>query len=279
MVLRKVHELKLQPGNNRIPSTKRTRSVKKDTGLSEKYGSSPMLTARIGDRTIAYTLKRSNRARLVRLEIASQTGLTVVVPPWCSTSQIQRFLRDKSHWILDKLNQLSLVKQRKTNKLKNGGLIPYLGNIFRIDILDCNGENENITLSQNKLVVTLKPGLNGLTSLIEGWYRIQAKRILKEKVDRYSNIMVVDYNRIYLKDQKTLWGSCSEKGNLNFNWRLITTPEPVIDYVVIHELAHLKEMNHSRKFWQIVAGYCPEWQQHRKWLREHTAELGNFLRV
>jgi len=85
--------------------------------------------------------------------------------------------------------------------------------------------------------------------------------------------MEVSPKRIFLKNQKSLWGSCSTRGNLNFNRVLAQTPAEIVDYVVIHELAHLKEMNHSRRFWAVVAAWCPEQKQHRRWLRQNVSLL------
>ena len=85
--------------------------------------------------------------------------------------------------------------------------------------------------------------------------------------------MGVRWRRISIKDQRTLWGSCSVRGNLNFNWRLVLAPPDVMDYVVIHELAHLREMNHSRRFWAIVAEFAPEYRRHRKWLHDNCRAL------
>jgi predicted metal-dependent hydrolase len=89
--------------------------------------------------------------------------------------------------------------------------------------------------------------------------------------------MGVSHNEIRLKGHRSLWGSCSRTRNLNFNWRLVMTPIPVIEYVVIHELAHLKEMNHSPRFWRIVESYCPEWRARRQWLTEHSQLLASTL--
>jgi predicted metal-dependent hydrolase len=78
---------------------------------------------------------------------------------------------------------------------------------------------------------------------------------------------------VTIKEQKSRWGSCSRAGNLNFNWRLLLAPLPVLDYVLIHELAHLKELNHAPKFWRLVAAACPNYEAHRRWLREHGRTL------
>lgn len=100
-----------------------------------------------------------------------------------------------------------------------------------------------------------------------------ARVLLTERTEHFSRLMGVRYNRIAIKDQRTLWGSCSRQGNLNFNWRLILAPREVLDYLVIHELCHLLEMNHSRRFWAHVSKWCPDQRAHRRWLREHGPGL------
>ena len=103
--------------------------------------------------------------------------------------------------------------------------------------------------------------------------REKAGDIICERVKYWGRLTGAKYGRISVKDQKTLWGSCSRKKNLNFNWRLAIAPSDILDYVVVHELAHLLEMNHSKKFWALVAGWCPEYKARRRWLRKHSSEL------
>lgn len=100
-----------------------------------------------------------------------------------------------------------------------------------------------------------------------------AVKVISEKVRYYAEIMNVHYGRITIRNQKTRWGSCSEKGNLNFNCLLMLAPDEVIDYVVVHELCHLIEMNHSKAFWQQVEHVMPDYKEHRKWLKEHGNEI------
>ena len=97
--------------------------------------------------------------------------------------------------------------------------------------------------------------------------------MLRQKAALYAGIMQVTFGTITVRDQKTRWGSCSAKGNLNFNWRLILAPEPVLDYVVIHELAHRKEMNHSERFWNLVETVMPDYRNQRRWLKDHGDRL------
>lgn len=100
-------------------------------------------------------------------------------------------------------------------------------------------------------------------------YREKAREVLNERASYYAAIMNVDYGRVAIREQKTRWGSCSAIGNLNFNWKLIMMPPGVLDYVVVHELAHRKEMNHSKRFWDVVEEVIPDYRIYRKWLKEN----------
>ena len=100
-------------------------------------------------------------------------------------------------------------------------------------------------------------------------YREKARAILTDKTEYYGRLIGVTYNRIRIADQKTRWGSCSSVGNLNYNWKLVLMPPGVLDYVVVHELAHRREMNHSAAFWKVVATWMPDYKKYRKWLRDN----------
>ena len=106
----------------------------------------------------------------------------------------------------------------------------------------------------------------------------QALKTIPRRVAYYAPLIGVDYGRITIRCQRTRWGSCSSKGNLNFNCLLMLCPPEVLDYVVVHELCHLKEMNHSKRFWELVAQFCPEYEKYKKWLKEHGNELIERIR-
>lgn len=114
--------------------------------------------------------------------------------------------------------------------------------------------------------------------ILEEWYRGRAREVLADRVEHWAGETGVRCRRISVKDQRTLWGSCSPNGNLYFNWRLIMAPAGVLDYVVIHELCHLREMNHSKRFWRFVSRWCPDHKVHRRWLRKHGRDLKARLR-
>ena len=101
------------------------------------------------------------------------------------------------------------------------------------------------------------------------YYKAKAKVLIRDRLEHYNQFYNLDYNRVFFKNQKTRWGSCSSQRNLNFNWRLVLAPLEVLDYVVVHELCHLLEMNHSSDFWALVEQQIPDHKKWRRWLREN----------
>lgn len=226
--------------------------------------------------TISYVVKRSLRARYARLEMRPQSGLAVVVPKSYDRSRIPELLDEKHRWILNKLAKLGHISLPSA-KVRSGDTIPYLGRNLRVVRRKNSGENYTIRVEGKRLVVSLKSTGVSLRMALEGWYRREAEKLVRKRVDDLSRRLGVKYGRLTIRGAKTRWGSCSQKGNLNFNWKLLMVPEPVIDYVIIHELAHLKEMNHSKKFWHLVGQHCPQWRRYRKWLKSHEAQLSAKL--
>jgi predicted metal-dependent hydrolase len=231
-------------------------------------------TTTINHQTITYTLRRSFKARSVRLEVRQQTGLAVIVPRSYPISRVPEILRSKARWIsrnLARFNQFELLPIRK--KLGSGDTIPYLGRDLEL-VPQENHHGDNVVLEEAKLAVSPELFNNGLLGpALEQWYRVEAARLINERTTNLGSQMGIIYKRLVIRGQKTRWGSCSHKKNLSFNWKLIMAPEPVIDYVIIHELIHLKEMNHSKKFWELVARNCPGWREHKKWLKQHEVDL------
>ncbi len=234
------------------------------------------LSIAIGDQVVYYTVKRSYKAKHARLEIRPEEGLTVVLPARYATERARELLLKKQRWVVGKIGTLERAAVQQRMPLKTGDRLPYLGRSMKIETREGGSEAGDVHVGKDRLVVCLAPG-DDLHAPLEKWYREEAKDKIETMVAELSRQMALPYNRVTLKSQRTLWGSCSRKRNLNFNWRLIMTPEQVIEYVVIHELAHLRQMNHSPRFWQIVERHCPGWREHRKWLREHSQELSRLL--
>ena len=228
----------------------------------------------LDDQTVSYTVKRSSRAKHARLEVGVKTGLTVVIPSSYHINDIPDLLRKKGRWILDKLAKYADGHPiAKGKELQSGDFIPYLGRHLKLVTQHDPGTAVSVKMEKNRLLVNLNSQNGRLNLVLEWWYRQQAEKLIKKRADELCPQLGVTYGRLTIRGAKTRWGSCSKKGNLNFNWKLMMVPEPVLDYVVIHELAHLKEMNHSKNFWKIVAEHCPKWHSRRKWLKGHAAQL------
>jgi len=229
---------------------------------------------------ISYIVKHSPKAKCVRLEVRPQTGLTVVIPKSYRMTQLPDLLKKKRQWILAKLAKCGQPKLLSTEKeVKSGDIIPYLGRNLQVIEQQNHGETDNVSLERGRLVISPKSANTRLNLVLEWWYRRQAENLIRKRADELCARLGVTYGRLSIRGAKTRWGSCSQKGNLSFNWKLVMTPEPVINYVIIHELAHLKEMNHTEKFWKLVAEHCPRWHKHKRWLKEHEAELAVKLFV
>lgn len=109
--------------------------------------------------------------------------------------------------------------------------------------------------------------------------RGNAREVILARVGHWASVLNLEYGRVFVKDQRTLWGSCSARKNLNFNWRLAAAPPEALDYVVIHELCHLRELNHSKRFWDLVRAACPGYKAQRRWLRDNCALLRDPARA
>lgn len=229
----------------------------------------------LGGQKISYTLKRSMRARRIWLKIQRETGLTVTVPRNYHLSYLNQYLESESVWILRNLQKHC----RETSPFPEAAPLPfntisYLGENFKVTCEQGQNGLNTVRLRQNQLIIDINSSSSSLSRQeLIGWLKDQAHKLIGFKVKEFAAQMGLSYNRVILRDQKSLWGSCSLRKNLNFSWRLIMAPEPVLDYVVVHELCHLKEMSHSKKFWNLVARYCPQWPEYRRWLNRHSLEL------
>jgi predicted metal-dependent hydrolase len=232
----------------------------------------------INGQAITYSVRRSLRARHVRLVVSGKTGLTVVVPVDYELDQLPLLLKRKSRWILKNLIRYGQAHRNgDIRELRSGSRISYLGQQLKIVKSNLDTIPDSIRLDGDRLLINLNNRKIKLNLVVEWWYRQQAEKLIRKKVVELCHLLGLSCGRVTIKGAKTRWGSCSQKGNLNFNWKLMMVPESVIDYVIIHELCHLKEINHSSKFWYWVNKYCPKWHVHRKWLKEHEVKLSaNF---
>jgi len=236
--------------------------------------------ADIGGRIIRYTLRRSFQAHRLRLEISPRAGFTVVVPHSYPLRRLHDLLDARGRWITKQLNRIEQEKSMSPPKqLEPGATVPYLGRELVL-VRQEHQRGVDVYRHGDRLEIRSSLFSNGLLEpALEKWYRAEAAVLITAMADRLSSRIGIGYRRIVIRGQKTRWASCSRNKSLSFNWKLLMAPEPVIEYVVMHELLHLKEMNHSEKFWELVALYCPNWRQHKKWLKRHESDLTTRLCV
>lgn len=232
-------------------------------------------TITLAGQEIPYLLRTSARAHRLRLVIRPNSGLEVVVPQGAGTRWVEQTLREKAAWITTTLAHMADHIVAPPPPLVDGRVLAYLGQPLRLTIrTGAPPGRYRAALGDGALALTVASAVEEtVRAALEAWYRRQARTVFAERVARCNAAYGFTYGRVAVKDQKSRWGSCSRKGNLNFNWRLLLAPAPVLDYVVYHELAHLKVPNHSPAFWALVATACPAYNEHRRWLKQHGQEL------
>lgn len=229
----------------------------------------------LAGREVAYTVKRSDRARYLRLQVGIETGLEVVLPRRFDLRGLDDILRKKQKWILDKLGYSAPAGEGgPLPGREGGGRVLYCGREYEVETRIRPGAAPNVAAEENKLVVTVPGEAEGAARMVlEQWLRCMAREIFTKRVRDLSKKLNLSYNRVFIKDQKTRWGSCSQQRNLNFNWRLVMASLQVQDYVIAHEIMHLIEPNHSKRFWALVEEICPDYKAHRAWLRKNGRQL------
>ncbi len=232
----------------------------------------------LGGHTVGYALKRVRR-RSIGFIVGTE-GLCVNVPSWVGARDIETALREKANWILGKLHQQRERGRRLQSARvdwRDGVTIPFLGQTVVV-VLDARA---GITPSAAVLDAGAGDGTpcrlhTGLPSsstpeqirdAVQSWLQRQAKRVFAERCEHYAAQLGVRYRRLSLSSAQTRWGSASADGSIRLSWRLIHFGLSTIDYVVAHELAHLREMNHSPRFWDVVRSVVPDYQRTREVLK------------
>jgi predicted metal-dependent hydrolase len=215
-------------------------------------------TIRLGDRDINFLLKRSPNRRRAVMTI-DERGLAVSVPWRTSDRYIARFLQDSASWVLRKLDAWESRKP-KLRLWQDGELVDYLGRQLRLELAE---EQHALTqlLDGDVLALSL-PGpheAETVRAALVKWYRRHAQTYFRARVDHYSAQLGILPPRVFISSAHTRWGSCNANGEVRLNWRLIQAAPHIVNYVVAHELAHLREMNHSVRFWRVVERLCPDY--------------------
>jgi predicted metal-dependent hydrolase len=213
---------------------------------------------------IAYSIRRSPRARRVRVAVDHARGVEVVLPSGARLDEAEAAVAELRPWIERRLRE---VERTRAAVASRGDTLPYLDHTFTQVV---QPGRTRVHLRGSELLVPAGPGR---LPALERFYRRSAQVEISARLDRACARTGMSYERLSIRGQTSRWASCSRSGTMSFNWRLLLAPEAILDYVIWHEVCHLEIMDHSPRFWRLVAGRCPDYRERVRWLRRHGATL------
>ena len=220
---------------------------------------------------IDYKIKYSDRKKLT-ITVERDRAVVVKAPRDMDPEKIHDIVESKRPWLYKHLNhprKYEDIPHPPGKELVSGESLLYLGKEYRIEMLD--SVNPDIQFDR-KFIINRNSKIP-TKDLVTRWYKEKAKEQITPRVYDFANNLGVSFDKVDISDMRYRWGSCTPNNNLRFNWRLIKAAMNVIDYVIVHELAHLIEGNHSPRFWNIVKVHSPSYEKARYWLRENGSLL------
>lgn len=228
----------------------------------------------MGGRRVDYTIRRNSRAKRIWIKIDEHEGLVLVLPRWGRAVDAADHIRRHREWVLEHLIKWEERVASAPPPLGTGRTVVYRGRPIPLKVRNCACTEPTVEWHRNHLLVHLPRDTQPvLADILRQSFRAKAKEIFLRRVEALAEDVRVKPKRVFIRDQKTRWGACTTLGTVTFNWRLVLAPPSVLDYVVIHELCHLRHPNHGRRFWELVESVCPNFDAHRAWLRENGALL------
>jgi len=218
---------------------------------------------------VEYEVRYSPDASEPRIDVDIH-GVTVVVPE-DDDVQPTELLKENAAWVVDKQRDYEAYRKQVPDRtFEAGEHFLFLGEDREL-VIEPRQKHEvdedSIRLRQSAVEQS------SVKQVLENFYRSRAREYLTDRTDHYAKQMGVEYEKLELRNQRTRWGSCSTGGTISLNWRLIMAPADIVDYLVVHELAHLTEQNHGRDFWRLVGKYVPKYKEKAEWLEQNSARL------
>lgn len=222
-------------------------------------------TVTVEGKLIPLTVKNNRRAKRISLRLnQSQRLFVLTLPNRVSLKRGLAFVNTKEEWLLRNWQNLP-----NRTPFADGETIPFLGH--ELTIHHQPAKRGVVEIDGDRLLVS--GDARHLKRRLTDWLKAEARRLLTHLAEQKAAELHVTVKRITVRDTQSRWGSCSAKGNLSFSWRLIFASQQVVEYIVAHEVAHLKEMNHGPRFWRLVEKLCPGYEKHVLWLRKHGGKL------
>jgi len=213
---------------------------------------------------IEYRIRRSTRARRVRVSVESERGVEVVLPQRAPEREAAAAIRELRPWIERRVAELERARAAVAAR---AGTVPYLGQTLRLAV------QPGRTRAHRRGDELLVPAGPDQRPALERFYRRAARDEVASRLDAACAQAGSTYTRLTIRGQRTRWASCSRTGAMSFNWRLLLAPEPVLDYVVWHEVCHLDILDHSSRFWALLERRCPGYAEQQRWLRFNGTTL------
>lgn len=257
-----------------------------------------------------YILKRSSKRKTIEIKIVTDGQIQISVPFYVPENEIKSLLNSKASWIEEKLKEVKSKREKhKSNGFSDGDTILLKGTSVTIRVILSSNPRASINLIDDELVVTIpesskeikedcKPFSESVASnqhplkgvlMNEGDRLLLTKHMIRNFISEntlkyirlrrgyFENIVGKSATKITLRDQRHRWGSCSSKGSLNFNFRLFMLPPFVFDYIILHEYCHMLEMNHSKRYWNIIAKHMPDYKLAEAWIKENGSNVINRI--
>jgi hypothetical protein len=226
---------------------------------------------------VRVVVRRNRRTRHVRLHIDEQGEITASVPARFAASRLDPIVRERADWLHDVLQRMELKIRDTQVDLERGDPVRWLGRWIPTE-LERGGKRPvvryMVEIESGREFVHLRvPEDDDPWDALVAWYRREARSVFEERVEYWAEAFGLEPGKVSVREQRTRWGSCTHKGDLSFNWRLVLAPDWVLDSIVVHELCHIEELNHSDRFWALVDERFPRHEEASEWLKDHGAAL------
>jgi predicted metal-dependent hydrolase len=229
--------------------------------------------AQLNGEYVDYALRRSRR-RTIGFTIDDR-GLSVAAPRWVAQREIDAALTERADWILRKMvewRDYARRRERAAIRWEDGASLPFLGRTLQLQVLPGHRGRPHLEGDILRLGLPPQAGVEQLRDRVQAWLQQRAREHFAERIAHFAQQHGVTPRRWALSSARTRWGSCAADGSIRLNWRLVHFPPDIVDYVIAHELAHLRELNHGPHFWTAVGELFPDWERARAWLRSQPDE-------
>ena len=214
-------------------------------------------------------IRSTKRLRTISLQI--KNGIPIIYcPAYIKDSYLRLIIKKKQLWIEKKINA---EKEREKILVKNKSIFPFLGRNFTL--LTLASRENKVLLKKNTILIHCTEFESAKKNLVE-WLKLEAKKYLVARVQFISSKIKINFKSLNLKSYRAIWGACNRRSEICLNWKLVMLPKKIIDYVIVHELCHIVEPNHSKSFWSLVKQYDSEYIENKNWLKKNGIEVIKF---